>query len=459
MSFYPTTIAAISTAPAVGAVAVVRLSGPESLAVLKRVFQPLGRGDWEPRRMRFGRVINPSDGALVDEALAVWFPAPNSFTGEEVAEIQGHGGPVAAGRVLKAVLAAGAELAAPGEFTRRAFMNGRLDLAQAEAVADLIAARSEAEAALAARQLSGRLSERVENIHKDIISALADLEADIDFGEELNALDMGRFQARLAEIAARLEQLLEEGRAGKPFRDGLRLALAGAPNVGKSSLFNALANDERALVSPAPGTTRDFITTEALWDGLWVELCDTAGLSETPVDELDALGQERARAQLDRADVILWVGDCTRPDDVGTGQKLPPPRTLRVWNKADLSPPPEEEGRARPAPAGPEPMPAIAVSARTGQGLDDLKAAILRLATGQESPKPPEVSPNLRHQAILSRTAQALNASLAAARAGQPPDICAYELRTALDTLGAICGRTAPDDILNEIFSRFCLGK
>ena len=445
------TIAAISTAPMAGAVAVIRLSGPESLAVLNRVFQPAGHGDWRPRRMRFGRVMDPADGSLLDEALAVWFPAPKSFTGEESAEIQGHGGTMVAARVLRAVLRAGAEMAAPGEFTRRAFMNGRLDLTQAEAVADLVAAQSEAEAALAARQLSGRLSEKIENVHEAVFSALADLEADIDFSEDVEPLDMAGFQARLrAEALAPLQRLLEDGRNGRPFKDGLRLALVGAPNVGKSSLFNALAGHDRALVSAVPGTTRDFITTEALWDGLRVELGDTAGLSETPVDELDALGQERSRAQLERADIVLWVGDCTRPRETGAvpGKKMTRDKTLRVWNKIDLAQPPRTEEES-----------GLHVSARTGRGVDELKAAILRLATGREHPVPPEVAPNLRHQALLTRAGEFLTACLAAAAEGQPPDICAYELRSALDALGAIRGRTTPDDLLNEIFSRFCLGK
>ena len=452
LSLQPATIAAVSTASQAGAVAIVRLSGPESLDVLNRVFQPVGKGGWQPRRMRFGRVIDPADGSLLDEALAVWFPAPKSFTGEDCAEIQGHGGPVAVARVLRAVLKAGAELAEPGEFTRRAFMNGCLDLAQAEAVADLVAARSEAEAALAARQLSGRLSEKIAAVHAAVFSALADLEADIDFGEEVEPLDMEGFRSRLTgEALVPLQKLLEDGRAGRPFKDGLRLALVGAPNVGKSSLFNALAGHDRALVSSVPGTTRDFITTEALWDGLRVELCDTAGLSETPVDELDALGQERSRIQLEQADIVLWVGDCAQPEDhlhQSLEEILPPEKTLRVWNKIDLGHPPGlgQEG-------------GLGVSARTGAGLEELKSAILKLATGREHPAPPEVVPNLRHQAVLAKTGRLLAACLEASAAGQPPDICAYELRSALDVLGAICGRTTPDDVLEEIFSRFCLGK
>ena len=538
------TIAAVSTAPGVGAVSIIRLSGPDSLAVLKRVFTPLeaaaprmgvftlsgnlslsqgvaitsaaekrygqspSSGNsfqsppnfevWRPRQMRYGRIQDPENARLLDEVLAVWFPAPHSFTGEEVCEIQGHGGLAVTGLVLAAVLRAGAELAQPGEFTRRAFMNGRLDLAQAEAVADLVAARSAAEIGLAARQLAGGLSEKVEAIHRALFSALAELTADIDFGDDLEALDLFKLGERLrSEALTPLEKLLADGRAGRPFREGLRLALVGAPNVGKSSLFNALLGSDRALVSDLPGTTRDFITAGAAWSGLAVELCDTAGLSAAPRDELDALGQDRSRAQLAQADLVLWVRDSTRAgleDEALDPAELPLDRTLLVWNKIDLAPPPGPEwgnappqvvsaigrpdhckqefaissdcksddlqctGFSRHQPYGLEGR-QTAVSARSGAGLDQLKAAILKLATGREDPSPPEVAPNLRHQAALTRTAAILAETLADLSAGQPADICALGLRSALDALEVILGRSTPDDILNEIFSRFCLGK
>ncbi len=450
----PSTIAAISTAPGAGGVSVIRLSGPGSLAVLRRVFRPFGPPeDWRPRLMRFGRLFDPEGDQMLDEALAVWFPAPRSFTGEEVCEIQGHGGVAVTALALAAVLKAGAELAAPGEFTRRAFMNGRLDLTQAEAVADLVAARSAAETALAARQLAGSLSVRIEAVRRALFSALAELTAEIDFGDDLDPLDLSDFQTRLTEEAlGPLEKLLADGRAGRPYREGLRLALVGAPNVGKSSLFNALAGTDRALVSSRPGTTRDFVTTEAAWEGLAVELCDTAGLSERPLDELDALGQERARAQLARADLVLWVRDCAADGAWRDGGRLaawPAGRTIVVWNKRDLaSPPATDDGR-----------PAVAVSARTGEGLPELKAAILKLATGRDDPAPPEVVPNLRHQAALDQARRFLAAALEGLEAGQPPDICSLDLRAALDSLDPICGRSAPDDLLAAIFSRFCLGK
>lgn len=452
------TIAAISTAPAVGAVSIIRLSGPESLNIVKRIFSPLDSAEnWLPRQMRYGRINDPESGRLLDEVLAVWFPAPNSFTGEEVCEIQGHGGLAVTGLVLVAALKAGAELAQPGEFTRRAFMNGRLDLSQAEAVADLVAARSEAEIRLAARQLAGGLSGKVAEIHQVLFAALAELTADIDFGDDLEPLEMAAFMERLkAEALVPLELLLADGRAGRPFREGLRLALIGAPNVGKSSLFNRLVGSDRAMVSSVPGTTRDFITAAAAWSGLMVELCDTAGLSDAPRDELDALGQERSRAQLNQADLVLWVRDSSREeqdDEILGTEELPLGRTLVVWNKIDLIRPMKSPDQTRRG------LPELAVSARTGEGLDHLKSAILKLATGRDDPTPPEVVPNLRHLTALARTAEILAETMTDLEAGQPPDICSLGLKSALDALEIICGRTAPEDILNEIFSRFCLGK
>ncbi len=456
---YPvSTIAALATPAGMGAVSIIRLSGPEARAVLARVFTPLGPAEaWPPRLMRLGRVFDPDRKTLLDEALAVWFEGPRSFTGEDSAEIQGHGGTAVSALVLAAALRAGAVLAEPGEFTRRAFMNGRLDLARAEAVADLVAARSAAEIALAARQLAGGLSEPVEAIHRAMFSALVELDAAIDFGEDVDSPDLAALKRRLADEAlAPLEKLLADGRDGRLFREGLSLALVGAPNVGKSSLFNALAGADRALVSASPGTTRDFISTEAVWGGLRVELCDTAGLSATPLDDLDARGQERSRAQLARADLVLWVRDCQAGPDGPEGvdpAALPAGRTLVVWNKADLAPPPAGPGPAEPG------FDVLTVSAHTRHGLPELKAAILKLATGRDRPEPPAVVPNLRHQAALARAGEYLAATLRAVDEGQPPDICAYELKSALDALGQIRGRTAPDDILQAIFSRFCLGK
>ncbi len=451
------TIAAISTAPGSGALAVIRLSGPEALSILKRIFTPSTKGEWRARYFRLGEVRKFSSGQdlpseqknspsidLIDEALAVYFPAPNSFTGEEIVEIHGHGGPAVAALTLTAALNAGAKLAAPGEFTQRAFQNGRLDLTQAEAVADLIAARSQAEVFLAAKQLQGSLAAKVEEIHRIFLDALVNLEGAIDFSEDLEPIDLNELSCELKAALPLLTKLLDDGLSGRIYKDGLRLALAGAPNVGKSSLLNALTESERALVSSQPGTTRDYIVAEAMWEGLRIELIDTAGLSEAPVDELDARGQERSRHQVAEADLVLGLKDATQPN-ITSNFNFPPEKTLIVWNKIDLAPPPLEAE--------------LAVSAKSGEGLLQLKAAILQKATGQADLRPPSVVPNLRHQESLRLAQGYLQATIEAIDEGLPPDICAYELRSALDSLGRIRGETSPEDLLREIFSRFCLGK
>lgn len=445
------TIAAIATPAGAGAVSIIRLSGAGTLTALSAVAKVPPHA-WRPRQMRLVDIFDFESGEKIDEALAVWFPGPGSFTGEDVCEIQGHGGQVVTARVLKSVLKAGARPAEPGEFTRRAFLNGRLDLTRAEAIADLVGARGEAEAALAVRQLSGRLAERIQALREAVFSALVELTADIDFSDDLEPLDLSALKERLLTgVQPGLADLLQKGLAGRPFRQGVSLALVGAPNVGKSSLFNALADDERALVSQSPGTTRDYITTRAIWRGLNVELCDTAGLSARPLDELDALGQERSLKRLAEADLVLWVRDSARPgEDGGLGaEKLPPGKTVVVWNKADLAaPPPAEAGEVR-----------AVVSARHGQGLDELKALILKLVTGDSHCRAPEVAPNARHQAALAEAEAGLKATIAALDQGQPPDICAFELGGVLKALDRICGRSTADDVLNEIFGRFCLGK
>lgn len=447
----PDIIAAVSTAAGVGAVSIIRLSGRGVLGILDRVFEKNRTGPFEPRRMYFGRLRDPDNHSLVDEALAVFFDGPRSFTGEDMVEIQGHGGLAVTALALKTVIKAGARLAEAGEFTRRAFFNDRLDLTQAEAMADLIGARGEAEALLAARQLEGGLSSRIKIIHETVFTSLVELTADIDFSDDLQPLNLEALSGGLAAgVLPALEKLLEDARAGRPYREGLKLALVGAANVGKSSLFNALAGSDRAMVSPAPGTTRDFITAAAAWDGLSIELCDTAGLSEQPLDELDALGQRRSLDQLAAADLVLWIRDALRPGESGIDPAvLPSGRSIEVWNKIDSALPPPDEGR----------FPRVEVSAKNKLGLDKLKALILKTATGRDDPTPPEVVPNLRHQAALSEAAAYIKATIGAVSEGQPPDICALELKSALKALDRIGGRTTPDDILSGIFSRFCLGK
>ena len=444
------TIAAISSAPGLGAVGIVRLSGPAALTILKKIFQPKNPHlPWKAQAMRLGKIHGPDNAEIIDEALAVYFQGPRSYTGEEAAEIYGHGGQVVLSLILQAALSAGAELAEAGEFTRRAFLNGRLDLSQAEAVGELIAAQSQAEIKLALRQLEGGLKEAVEPAYQSLVNALTQVEAALDFGEETDDLNLDVIANLLTDkIIPPLHQLLQDRQAGHLFKDGLKIALAGAPNVGKSSLFNALLQEDRALVSGIAGTTRDAVSSQTLWQGLRLELCDTAGLSQKPQDELDALGQERSRKVLTEADIILLVKDLSRPSEETEITSNPEQKILDVWNKSDLKnydPRQEVSG--------------LVVSAKTGAGLKELKDAILENIAGQGELKAPELVPNLRHQKILEKTLERIQEALSAINDGQVPEIVALELRAALDILGQISGHKSPDDVLGEIFGNFCLGK
>ena len=445
------TIAAISSAPGLGAVGIVRLSGPSALTILKKIFQPKNfHLPWKAQAMRLGKIHGPDNTEIIDEALAVYFPGPRSYTGEEAAEIYGHGGQVVLSLILQAALAAGAELAEAGEFTRRAFLNGRLDLSQAEAVGELIAAQSQAEIKLALRQLEGGLKEAVEPAYQSLVNALTQVEAALDFGEETDDLNLNTIANLLTdEIAPPLQKLLQDRQAGHLFKDGLKIALAGAPNVGKSSLFNALLEEDRALVSGIAGTTRDAVSSQTLWQGLRLELCDTAGLSQKPQDELDALGQERSLKVLAEADIILLVKDLSSPGEETKITSSPAQKVLEVWNKSDL---PDATTLKKK-------ISGLVVSAKTGAGLKELKDAILLSLQGQGEIKVPELVPNLRHQKILEKTLEKIQEALNAIIEGQVPEIVALELRTALDILGQISGHKSPDDVLGEIFGNFCLGK
>ncbi|MDR1545680.1 MAG: tRNA uridine-5-carboxymethylaminomethyl(34) synthesis GTPase MnmE [Deltaproteobacteria bacterium] len=433
-------IAAPATAPGAGALSVIRLSGPSALAAAAKMFVGPDLAA-RPRALVLGRVIDPRDGRFIDQALAVYFPGPASFTGEDSVEIQGHGGSAVPRLTLEAARAAGARLARPGEFTQRAFLNGRLSLDQAEAVAELVAAQSEAEAALAARHLQGALSARLAPFRGRLLAALADLTAILDFEEDWTAADARRLAETLTALSAELRPLIELRRRGRIFRDGLRLTLAGPPNAGKSSLFNALLGRDRALVSPQPGTTRDYLEAAVNWSGLRVELVDTAGLRADGADELETRGQALTRRELEQADAALWLQDLTADD-----RPEPPdvPGLVPVWSKLDLC-----RG---------EPPPGLAVSALTGEGLEELRAAVLA-TVGANPDQVPEAAPNLRQQKALEDCLAGLAAAAAALGEGRPPEIVGLELTGALSSLDLVTGRTMTEDLLAEVFSRFCLGK
>ncbi len=461
-------IVAIATAPGRGAVGIVRVSG----AALGSVIEALCGHALQPRVATF-LGFRAADGAVLDQGLALHFPAPRSYTGEDVLELQAHGGPVLLQLLLARCLEAGAgiglRLAAPGEFTQRAFLNGKLDLAQAEAVADLIDASTEAAARSAGRSLTGAFSAEITVLAERIVTLRMLVEATLDFPEEeIDFLEQAGARPRLREIIESLATVATRTRQGALLREGLRVVLAGQPNVGKSSLLNALAGAERAIVTPIAGTTRDSVHETVQIDGVPVHVVDTAGLHDS-ADEIETLGMARTWAALADADVVLFLHDLTRQDDAAHraadaalqaqidlhigGRPL-----LHVYNKRDAV---EQAMPHLPPNLAPHDaaQPVLMLSAKTGDGLMALRAALLHLAGWQGGGEGLFIA-RVRHVDALRRAGDHLAAAEGhAARADGALDLFAEELRLAHDALGEITGRFTPDDLLGEIFGRFCIGK
>lgn len=444
-------IAAIATAPGRGGIGVVRVSGADLSGLVRRLFQR----DLTPRHAHY-LPFKAVDGELLDEGIALYFKGPHSYTGEDVLELQGHGGPAVLRRVLDSCLAAGRDLglrlAEPGEFTRRAFLNDRMDLAQAEAVADLIEASSVAAARGAMASLSGEFSARVNDLSDRIIHLRMLVEATLDFPEEeIDFLEKYQARPTLEKLAGDLGHLIAQARQGVILREGLHVVLAGQPNVGKSSLLNALAGDDVAIVTPIAGTTRDKVVQQIHIDGVPLHIVDTAGLRETE-DTVESIGIARSWQEIERADVILHLQDATQPGDELDAQITArlPPRTpvLKVFNKVDLL--------STAFTAGPG---ELGISAKRGAGLDALRAELLRIAGWNPGAESPWLARE-RHLHALQDAADHL--VLAAEHAEQDDrvlDLFAEELRLAHDSLSSITGKFTSDDLLGEIFSSFCIGK
>ena len=449
-------IVAIATASGRGAVGIVRVSGADLSALIATLF---GR-QLAPRHATY-LPFTDAAGVAIDHGLAIHFPAPNSYTGEDVLELQAHGGPVVLQLLLARCLEAspGLRLAQPGEFTERAFLNDKLDLAQAEAVSDLIEASTEAAARSAGRSLSGAFSTEINALRDRLITLRMLVEATLDFPEEeIDFLEKANARGRLNEITAQLDAVLDRARHGALLREGISVVLAGQPNVGKSSLLNALAGAELAIVTPIAGTTRDKVTSTIQIEGVPVHVIDTAGLRES-VDEVERIGVARSWDEIARADAVLFMHDLTRVGepayDAGEAQidaRLPDmlrhsERLLHVFNKVDAAP------VTRVAATG------IALSARTGDGIAALRAQLLTLAGWHAQPEG-LFTARTRHVQALRVTREHLrNAAEQAERADAALDLLAEELRLAHDALGEITGAFSSDELLGEIFSRFCIGK
>ena len=469
------TIVAIATPAGRGGLGVVRLSGPEAARIAGEL---VGRTTpFIPRHATFGRYASPAsrralsgvegppscpegsrrDHAIGDQVVVTVFPAPASYTSEDVAEVSAHGSPVVLAAILASAVHAGARLAEPGEFTLRAFLHGKIDLVQAEAVADLINAVTPLQARAAFDQLEGTLTQAIGAIERELFDVMARLEASLDFPEEgYHFIEPSEAAAQIAVVSARIDTLLRHSARGRLIREGAQVALVGSPNVGKSSLFNALLNADRAIVTPVPGTTRDLVTERADIGGLSLSLVDTAGVRET-TDIVEQEGVLRSREAIKVADLVLVVLDHSRSmgdEDSALLRETAGCRRLLVANKSDLAEAWQSSDLASACASAP-----IEISARTGAGLDRLVLAMSgALAEGESSRDRPAVT-NVRHTVLLQRASTALRSAAAALSSGAPEEFPLVDLHDAADALQEVTGRRANDDLLRHIFEKFCIGK
>ncbi len=450
------TIAAVATPPGEGGVALVRLSGPDAERIGREV---LVRKDmsWESHRLYYGRVRDPARGVVVDEVMFAFLRQPKSYTGEDTVEIHCHGGPYVVRQVLGLVLARGARHAEPGEFTKRAFLNGRLDLTQAEAVLDLIRSRTDKAAGVALGQMEGGLSQEVRTLREQLVDTLVQVEAAIDFPEEeIELLRQAALAGKVAGVVDRISVLIDSYEWGRLIREGVRVCIVGRPNVGKSSLMNALLGVERAIVTATPGTTRDFIEEAVNLDGLPVVLWDTAGI-RGGTEGVEQVGIDVTLERLEESEGCLLVLDGSAPltdEDVEVMQRVRDKQGLVVVNKSDLGQRLASEDVSETLPR----LEQVRVSALTRQGLDELRTA-LRGCFLDSSKESEIVVTNVRHKAALERARSSLSEVQRAMEQGMPPDIVAVDLQEARDDLEEIIGTVTNDDILERIFSQFCIGK
>jgi len=456
------TIAAIGTPVGRGAIGIVRISGNEALRILKEVFRTKSgkrKEEFEDRKLHYGLVVDEF-GQPIDEVLAVYMRAPRSFTGEDVVEIHSHGGIVVVRKILREVLKRGARLAEPGEFTMRAFINGKIDLVQAEAINQLIEAKSELEAKVALAQLEGELSKKIEEVRDKLLETKAYIEAAVDFpDEEVEILERGKVKERLLEVKEEIEKLIKSYREGRLIKEGIKVAIVGRPNVGKSSLLNALLKEERAIVTEVPGTTRDVIEESITLKGIPVRLIDTAGIRET-AEKVERIGIERSLEKLKEADVILFVIDGSvgfTEEDRKIGELLKNrDNAILVINKKDA-------GLKVRCSEVKEFKRCVEVSAKEKEGIEELAKEVMELVVlepeavlgGEEV-----VITSERHKELLERAKEAVERALRSLEEGfESPEFLSMDIDEALESLGMIVGKVTTEDMYDIIFSRFCIGK
>ena len=450
-----TTIAAIATPLGEGGIAVIRVSGPKAVEICDRVFAgKKSLSEAATHTLSYGHITY--DGKVLDEVLAAVMRAPRSFTGEDVVEISCHGGSFVTRSVLSAVLASGAVMASPGEFTKRAFLNGKLDLSQAEAVIDLIQAESDAAVSLSVNQLKGKLSLPISQHREKILHLAASLDVMADFpDEDVEETPDDTVKATLTELLSSLQAMKNQAEQGRLIRDGINTVIVGKPNVGKSSLLNALSGTDRALVTQQAGTTRDVIEERVRLGEVCLNLFDTAGI-RNDAETIEEMGIRKAKEYLEKADLVFFVIDLSRPfepEDQEILSLIREKKTIIVLNKADLK-------QVAVLPEMAKALPQVFLSAKKNEGIDRLAQGVEELfSLGQITQKQDAAIVNLRHKQAIAEAELCLLHALDTLEAGMPLDLMSVDLRGALEALGTITGQTVSDEIVDEIFSRFCLGK
>lgn len=454
------TIAAVATAYGEGGIGIIRISGEEALPILQEIFEFHGDTDtFTSRRMTYGKIIDKEKNQIIDEVLAVYMKGPKTYTAEDVVEINCHGSMVSLRKTLALVLQKGARLAEPGEFTKRAFLNGRLDLSQAEAVIDMIRAKTDKSFDVAVSQLEGRLSLKVEEIRQKLLDLLVDITVNIDYpDEDIEEMTYEKLEESIVETQDMIEKLLETSSTGRMIREGIKIAIVGKPNVGKSSLMNGLLKETRAIVTDIPGTTRDTIEEVLSIRNIPVYLVDTAGIRETS-DKVEKMGIEKSKEAFNQADFILFLLDGSRPleeEDLQIMEFLKERKSLVLINKRDLGEAISIEEISAKLPASQ----VIEASLLKGQGITEIEDAVEDLVYGGEIvQKESMMVHNVRHIELLQQAVKSLTDALHMSERREALDFIEVDVKNAYERLGEIIGETVSDDIINEVFARFCLGK
>ena len=454
------TIAAVATAYGEGGIGIIRISGEEALPILQEIFEFHGDTDtFTSRRMTYGKIIDKEKNQIIDEVLAVYMKGPKTYTAEDVVEINCHGSMVSLRKTLALVLRKGARLAEPGEFTKRAFLNGRLDLSQAEAVIDMIRAKTDKSFDVAVSQLEGRLSLKVEEIRQKLLDLLVDITVNIDYpDEDIEEMTYEKLEESIVETQDMIEKLLATSSTGKMIREGIKIAIVGKPNVGKSSLMNGLLKETRAIVTDIPGTTRDTIEEVLSIRNIPVYLVDTAGIRETS-DKVEKMGIEKSKEAFNQADFILFLLDGSRSleeEDLQIMEFLKERKCLVLINKRDLGEAISIEEISAKLPASQ----VIEASLLKGQGITEIEDAVEDLVYGGEIvQKESMMVNNVRHIELLQQAVKSLTDALHMSERREALDFIEVDVKNAYERLGEIIGETVSDDIINEVFARFCLGK